>query len=122
MYLNKIICDTLFKIAVKKYGGFNMKIWVDDIRPAPDGYIWCKSTNETIKQINIAVKNDIIIDVIDIDHDSGDFYPEGGDYIRVLNYLEQKMLKIPIRIHSMNPVGVENMRRIIKRNDWEEIL
>lgn len=20
-----------------------MKIWVDDVRPAPDGYIWCKN-------------------------------------------------------------------------------
>ena len=27
----------------------------------------------------------------------------------------------PIRIHSMNPIGVENMRRIIKRNHWKEI-
>ena len=29
-------------------------------------------------------------------------------------------MSYPIRIHSMNPVGVENMRRIIKRNHWEE--
>ena len=23
-----------------------MKIWVDDIRPAPEGYVWCQTTNE----------------------------------------------------------------------------
>ena len=22
-----------------------MKIWLDDIRPAPEGYVWCKSVN-----------------------------------------------------------------------------
>ena len=27
----------------------------------------------------------------------------------------------PIHIHSQNPVGVENMRAIIKRNGWEEV-
>ena len=23
-----------------------MKIWVNDIRPAPSGYMWCKSVNK----------------------------------------------------------------------------
>lgn len=23
-----------------------MKIWIDDTRPAPDGYVWCVTTNE----------------------------------------------------------------------------
>ena len=41
-----------------------MKIWIDDVRVAPKGYVWCK---------------------------------------------------------SMNPVGVENMRRIIERNGWKEV-
>lgn len=28
-----------------------MKIWVDDIRPAPDGYMWCKSVNTAMARI-----------------------------------------------------------------------
>ena len=28
-----------------------MKIWVDDSRPAPIRYIWCKSANEAIGRI-----------------------------------------------------------------------
>ena len=28
-----------------------MKIWVDDIRPAPRGYLWAKSVNEAINYI-----------------------------------------------------------------------
>ncbi len=23
-----------------------MKLWIDDIRPAPEGYLWVKSVNE----------------------------------------------------------------------------
>ena len=98
-----------------------MKLWIDDLRPAPEGYIWCKSTNEAIRQIKIARKNNVNIDLIDIDHDAGEYAADGGDYIRVLGYLEFHLIGIPIRIHSMNPVGVENMRRIIQRNGWKEV-
>ena len=99
-----------------------MKIWIDDLREAPIGYAWARSTNEAIRIIKTAVKNDVYIDLIDIDHDAGDFASDGGDYIKVLDFLERKMLDIPIRIHSMNPVGKQNMRNIIKRNRWEEVL
>lgn len=30
-------------------------------------------------------------------------------------------MKVYIRIHSMNPVGVQNMRAIIQRNGWTEV-
>lgn len=23
-----------------------MKLWINDVRPAPEGYVWCKSVNE----------------------------------------------------------------------------
>ena len=97
-----------------------MKIWVDDIREAPIGYLWCHSVNETISNIN-KYKDKYIIEVIDLDHDSGAYFPDGGDYIKILDYLEEIGLDIPLHIHSMNPVGVMNMRRIIKRNNWKEI-
>lgn len=45
----------------------------------------------------------------------------GGDYIKILDWLEKTGRNYPIRIHSMNPVGVENMRRIIRRNGWKEV-
>ena len=45
----------------------------------------------------------------------------GGDYIKLLDWLEETGRNYPIRIHSMNPVGVENMRRIIERNGWTEV-
>ena len=93
-----------------------MKLWIDDVRPAPEGYVWLKSTNETIRYIKVALRWDKRIELIDIDHDAGDYAADGGDYIKILDYLERHLLDIPIRIHSMNPVGVENMRSIIKKN------
>ena len=107
-----------------------MKIWVDDICPAPDGYVWCTTCNEAklvidcISRINetlVFERNIPKIELIDLDHDAGDCAPFGGDYINILNWLEETGRSYPIRIHSMNPVGVENMRRIIERNGWREV-
>lgn len=126
-----------------------MKIWVDDIRPAPEGYAWCRSVNEAkalIEKCNKSLEDlaarvkelDAIgdheeadhlhmvavsayIDIVDIDHDAGDYASDGGDYIKLLDWLEETGRNYPIRIHSMNPVGVENMRRIIQKNNWREI-
>ena len=61
------------------------------------------------------------IELIDIDHDAGDYFQYGGDYIELLNWLEATGRNYPIRIHSMNVVGRQNMRRIIERNGWKEI-
>ena len=126
-----------------------MKIWVDDVRPAPEGYVWLKSVNEAKEQIediekdqqyfyNLAFEflhsgerlayHNVMsmckrreVELIDIDHDAGDYASDGGDYIKLLDWFEETGRNYPIRIHSMNPVGIENMRRIIQRNGWKEI-
>lgn len=97
-----------------------MKLWIDDCRPAPTGYIWFKSVNE-VKEWIRRIEYTWGIELIDIDHDAGDYACDGGDYIAILNWLEETGRNYPIRIHSMNPVGRENMRRIIERNGWKEI-
>ncbi len=103
-----------------------MKLWIDDVRPAPDGYIWARSVNEAkreIKDLEFYSSAEgcewAKITLIDIDHDAGDFGPP--DYIAILDWLEETGRNYPIRIHSMNVVGVENMRRIIQRNGWTEV-
>lgn len=106
-----------------------MKLWVDDVRPAPEGYFWCKSVNEAINTILANERWNAyclfeemdIITLIDIDHDAGDYAQYGGDYIKILDWLEETDRDYPIRIHSMNPVGRGNMRRIIRKNGWKEI-
>ena len=107
----------------------NIKLWIDDIRPAPDGWIWCVSTNEaklvinnfeTLKRLQYH-DNLPEIELISIDHDAGDMHPYGGDYIKVLDFMEENGYNYPIHIHTMNSVGAENMRRIIIRNGWTEV-
>ena len=107
-----------------------MRIWVDDVRPAPEGYTWCRSVDETKLVIvhseiclndNFELAKERTIELIDMDHDAGDYAYDGGDYIRILDWLEETGRNYPIRIHSQNPVGVQNMRRIIEKNGWKEI-
>lgn len=98
-----------------------LRLWVDDVRPAPEGYILVKSVYEATIVIEEAEFQKFKIEVIDCDHDAGKYADKGGDYIKLLDWLENTGRNYPIRIHSMNPVGVENMRRIIQKNGWTEI-
>ena len=95
-----------------------MKLWIDDVRPAPEGYVRIRSVNATKKYITLHENN---IELISLDHDAGDFAHLGGDYIKLLDWLEETGRNYPIHIHSMNPVGVANMRAIIERNGWKEV-
>lgn len=113
------------------------KLWIDDVRPAPLGYdIWCNSVNQAkayIIEFEKHIENALdewdfppadlwnATIIIDTDHDAGDFAWDGGDYIKLLDWLEETGRNYPIRIHSQNPVGVQNMRAIIRRNGWKEI-
>ena len=99
-----------------------MKLWIDDVRPAPSNeYLTCKSVNLAKGIIQYFEKNFQPLELIDIDHDAGDYAGMGGDYIKLLDWLEETGRNYPIRIHSMNVVGVENMRAIIQRNGWTEV-
>ena len=105
-----------------------MKLWIDDVRPAPEGYTRCRTVNNAKKLIEsrenlveISGVNYFAVELIDIDHDAGDYAYAGGDYIKLLDWLEETGRNYPIRIHSMNPVGRENMRAIIRRNEWTEV-
>ena len=99
-----------------------MKLWIDDIQPAPEGYTWVKSVNAAKRILYTSMVNRQSIELVDMDHDAGDYAADGGDYIELLNWFEEYMIcYFPIRIHSMNPVGVANMRRIIERNGWIEV-
>ena len=110
-----------------------MRLWLDDVRPAPNMYVWIKSVDEAKECIEFLeeqlakVSTELRrysrnnIEIIDIDYDAGDYSRFGGDYIRLLAWLEETGRNYPIRIHSMNAYGVENMRRIIQKNGWTEV-
>lgn len=89
-----------------------MKIWLDDIRRAPEGYVQCKSVNEAIVIIEENKNN---IEVIDLDHDLGDFAKDGGDAICLMDYLVVNELFYILNFHTANPVGLANMKRMYNR-------
>lgn len=103
-----------------------IRLWLDDIRPNPEGYVWLKSVNQAkdyiiTKEYQFKETFGTLTIEIDIDHDAGEYFNDGGDYIKLLDWLETTERNCHIHIHSMNVVGVENMRRIIKRNHWKEL-
>lgn len=101
-----------------------MKLWIDDIRLPPepiDDWEWFKTVNEAIDFLWLC-KPFNIIKLISLDHDAGEYAQYGGDYIKILDWLEQENWSIPIHLHTMNPVGRENMRAIIRKNNWKEVL
>ena len=104
-------------------------LWIDDVRPAPEGYDkWAHSVNEAkqlileweefYRRIAENFGQEWKIELIDIDHDAGDYANDGGDYIKLLDWLEETGRNYPIRIHSMNVVGRMNMEAICRRNGW----
>lgn len=102
-----------------------MKLWIDDIRPAPEGYLPFRTVNDALRYIRL---NSDFIEVIDLDHDAGDCAKEGGDYINILREMKRLAIvkkmdfsHIKFRLHSMNPVGVQNMRALIQDLGWKEI-
>lgn len=104
-----------------------MRLWIDDIREAPRDYIWIKDTNSALRFIRLHSDE---IELIDLDHDAGDYAKLGGDYIAILRELQRlarnpriqmDFSHIKFRLHSANPVGVLNMRAIIEDNGWKEI-
>lgn len=113
-----------------------IKIWVDDERERPEDYDWwLKTTISVIATIEDEFcwhPNQEI--VLSLDHNCGDYKEYGGDYIKVLDYLDERCNAHPyskftrfiknnisFHLHTANPVGKANMRRIIQKNGWKEI-
>jgi hypothetical protein len=86
-----------------------MKIWLDDVRPAPSGWIHIETVEELIPFFE---KNYKKVSYMSLDHDLGDNIMSGYDFI---TWLEQRIFtgkfkSIPdIKIHSANPVGKRKM-------------
>ena len=96
-----------------------MKLWIDNIRPAPDGFIWCKSVNQAKAAIT-AYEHQYSCDNILIDLDN-----DAADYFKILDWLEEKNIVDTgyfFKIHSKNPVGIMKMEGIIRHNSWRLVL
>ncbi len=89
-----------------------MKIYLDDERPTPKGWIRVYWPDEAIKLLQA---NDV--EVISLDHDLGD--DEKGTGYDVVTWIEEQVATtnyIPpiIKVHSANPSAKEKMQRGIQ--------
>lgn len=73
-----------------------MKIWLDDLRPAPAGFLWCHSVNEA-KKVIAESETSQTIELIDCDHDLGVYASDGGDGIKLWIGYWNGELCIPLR-------------------------
>jgi hypothetical protein len=100
-----------------------MKVFIDDIRPAPEGWLQARTVTDAIK--TIARFNTEITD-ISIDHDisyavtvAGETrpFPSPETFQAVAYYIAAVCLpEVNITIHSANPVGCLELQAIF--NDY----
>lgn len=87
-----------------------MKLWLDDIREAPEGYTWCKTAWDAVMCI---LQHNSYIQEWSLDHDLGDDRAHGAAFLNMVIAMIRlgANIYIPkdIRIHSQNPVGRQNM-------------
>lgn len=95
------------------------RLWLDDIRDAPAGWVRCYWPDEVI-----AFLQEGDVDEISLDHDLGD---EPASYMEpertgmmVLHALEKMQFDNPdlvlpaIHIHSQNPVAAKRMKEVVR--------
>jgi len=105
----------------------HMKLWLDDTRPAPDGWHWARTADEAIE----ALRTGHVVEA-SLDHDLGhcDACEGCTGYLRspcecrchlsgtfLVNWMatENVWPATKPRVHSANPVGAERMRLTIER-------
>lgn len=97
-----------------------MKLWLDDIRPAPEGWIWCKGPYEAIGYLSCNV-----VDEISFDHDLGDDTLSGYDVACKIEGFAHRKDILPLRwaIHSANPIGRDRIRQAMESAErfWNKI-
>lgn len=89
-------------------------LWLDDLRPAPPGWVWARSVNEAIRVIGNPT---IAVSHVSLDHDLGDYENDGGDGPRFTDWMagNNQWPTLGLRVHSSNPMGAETMLRTTDR-------
>lgn len=95
-----------------------MLVWLDDVRPAPEGWEWVKTEEEAIEILKTGR-----VEYLSLDHDLG----FGGSGYSVACFIEKSAFRGLLRpfrwdVHSQNPVGRERMVNAMLNADkfWGE--
>ena len=89
-----------------------MKLWVDDERPAPEGWFWAKTSSAAMIMLGVTNGGDDKVSEVSLDHDLG-----GEDTTRqvVLWMALSNIWPEKIYIHTANPVGRDWLVGMIER-------
>lgn len=82
-----------------------MRIWLDDLRPAPDGWYHCRTAEEAILLLG---SGDVT--AVSLDHDLGT--PLSGYEVACFierGAFEGTLPRIVCHVHSQNPEGAKRM-------------
>lgn len=98
-----------------------MKMWLDDVRPMPDGFdIHVRTEKEAVDLLKTGT-----VHYMSFDHDLGD--ERRGTGYGVAKYIESaaflgEIPKLGWRIHSANPVGAKNITQAMQNADkfWQK--
>ena len=92
-------------------------IWIDDIRPAPKGYHWCKNYKQAIAMIDYFSACEGGIELISFDHDLAE---EKSGY-DIAKYLVENQSYIKgYKVHSANPVGRFNIEQLLNHYGYKK--
>ena len=100
---------------IKQLKSTGAKIYLDDVREVPEGFIGTKSVNETIGLIEWLESEGVVITLLDLDHDLGEYANDGGDGIKLLDYLVENGKFYHVNLHTFNWVARGNMQRMLDR-------
>ena len=89
-----------------------VNLWLDDIRPAPEGWVHVKTVNEAIELMKTRT-----VDYASLDHDLGIFASEGGNGVKFTDWMAEFQCwpNEGVFVHSSNPVGVNTMLATVDR-------
>ena len=87
-----------------------MKIWLDDIRPAPCGYIHVRNLKALRALIDSTSDPVVIIEVMSLDHDLGQDEPDGYEIIKWFAENHLNRWPVSVLVHSANPPGAANIK------------
>jgi hypothetical protein len=110
-----------------------MKVWHDDVRPAPDGWVWAR-TNEVAQHLlltgevsEISLDHDLGYDNIELPEDAdelisvlqlrGQSEETGLDLVKWM--CAQGVVPETVTIHSWNPPGARAMAEHLSQHGYE---
>lgn len=94
-----------------------VRVWLDDVRPAPEGWVWTKTVQETRERIE---RGDVAEVSLDYDLDLTDPNHNGAEIAAWLRRQAMRGFEIPVvHVHTANPHGGALMAQMRQASEAE---